>query len=165
MANTSVNHEAEQWVVAYGLPPHFDGRQFKPGNLKLSWGGSFAFDAVSVDKTIVAAVSTSAARTATGKSASAKYQKLKTDALYLLHIPTECRKIMVFTEPCMCQYFSVAASAGRFPPSIELLHIALPPDLQAKVLETREIASKETSPSWSNNAAQPVISRNTLRRF
>lgn len=126
--------------MAHGLPEYFAGHQFKPGKLKLSWGGSFAFDAVSEDQAIVVAVSTSAARTTTGKLATAKYQKLKTDALYLLHIAGECRKVMVFTEPCMQQYFSAAATAGRFPPSIELVHIPLPPALQAKVLATRELA-------------------------
>ncbi len=71
MADTSVNHEAERWIVTHGLPERFGGQQFKPGKLKLSWGGSFAFDAVSEDQAIVVAVSTSAARTVTGKSATA----------------------------------------------------------------------------------------------
>mgnify|MGYP001810320838 CR=1 FL=1 len=153
MADTSVNHEAECWIVEHGLPEHFLGHRFKPGKLRLSWGGSFAFDAVSEDQAIVVAVSTSAALTATGKLATAKFQKLKTDALYLLHIEGECRKIMVFTELCMQVYFSAAATAGRFPPSIELVHIPLPPELQTKVLATRAMASKETSPLLSKNEA------------
>ncbi|MBX3628094.1 MAG: hypothetical protein KF892_24000 [Rhizobacter sp.] len=152
MADTSVNHEAERWIVEHGLPVHFEGQRFQPKRLKLTWGGLFAFDAVSDDGKIVAAVSTSAARTATKKLASAKYQKLKTDALYLLHVDGDCRKVMVFTESCMHDYFKATVLAGRFPPAIELVHIPLPPPLQARVLVTRSLASKETSPARQQDA-------------
>ncbi len=115
--------------------------------MKLTWGGLFAFDAVSNDESIVVAISTSAARTATGKLATAKYQKLKTDALYLLHLEEKARCLMVFTEESMHEYFKKAVVAGRFPPSIELLHISLPVDLHAQVLASRKVASDETSPN------------------
>lgn len=146
MADTSINHEAERWIVATGLAQHWPGMLFSPKKLKLMWGGEFAFDAVSADGRLVVAVSTSAARTATGKLATAKYQKLKTDALYLLHIESVARKIMVFTEPCMREYFVQQAKSGRFPPNIELIHIPLPAELQSKVEATRARASQETSP-------------------
>lgn len=153
MADTSINHAAERWIVETGLSLHWPGKTFAPKKMKLTWGGVFAFDAVSENGGIVAAVSTSAARTATGKLATAKYQKLKTDALYLLHLEVEARKVMVFTEPCMHEYFVKAAKSGRFPPNIELLHISLPKSLQAQVIETRVIASLETSPVKSTTAA------------
>ena len=153
MADTSINHKAEQWVVKSGLSEHLPGNVFTPKKLKLTWGGAFAFDAVNEDESIVITVSTSASRTATGKLATAKYQKLKTDALYLLHLQEPARRIMVFTEPCMRDYFQKAAKAGRFPPNIELLHIALPSELQEQVLETRLLASAETSPQLGKNAA------------
>ena len=153
MADTSINHKAEQWIVKSGLPVLFPGRIFTPKKMKLTWGGHFAFDAVSEDETIVIAISTSAARTATGKLATAKYQKLKADALYLLNLQATTSKIMIFTEPCMRDYFLKAASAGRFPSTIELLHIALPAELQEKVIETRLRASAETSPIHITNAA------------
>ena len=93
MADTSVQHKAEAWVIEHGLPKLFPANSFAGKKLKLTWGGSFAFDAVSNDGTIVAAISTSAARTATGKLATAKFQKLKTDALYLLHLETDARRV------------------------------------------------------------------------
>ena len=124
----------------------YPAMSFAGRKMKLTWGGQFAFDAVSHDGTIVAAISTSAARTATGKLATAKFQKLKTDALYLLHLEAEARRVMVFTEESMFDYFNKAASAGRFPPTIELLHIPLPAELHAEVLTSRAIASKEASP-------------------
>jgi hypothetical protein len=153
MADTSINHKAERWVVETGLPLHWPSKKFVPKKLKLTWGGVFAFDAVSTDEEIVVSVSTSAGRTATGKLATAKFQKLKTDALYLLHLEAEARRVMVFTEPCMHEYFVKAAKAGRFPPNIELLYIALPASLQAQVLATRVLASLETSPTKAVNAA------------
>jgi len=153
MADTSINHEAERWIVESGLPTHLQGKTFAPKKMRLTWGGAFAFDAVSQEGDVVVAVSTSAARTATGKLATAKYQKLKTDALYLLHLEAPARKVMVFTEPCMREYFAKAAIAGRFPPSIELLYIPLPAELQERVVATRVRASEETSPAKSQNAA------------
>ncbi len=84
MVDTSVQHKAEAGVIEHGLPKLFPAILFAGRKLKLIWGGSFAFDAVSRDGAMVVAISTSAARTATGKLATAKFQKLKTDALYLL---------------------------------------------------------------------------------
>ena len=153
MADTSINHAAERWVVEKGLSLHFPGTTFAPRKVKLTWGGVFAFDAVSEDGGVVVAVSTSAARTATGKLATAKYQKLKTDALYLLNLATPAKTVMVFTEPCMQEYFSKAAKSGRFPSTIELVHVALPPYLQEGVVATRVRASQETSPVKLPNAA------------
>jgi hypothetical protein len=77
MADTSVQHKAEAWIIEHGLPKLFPGISFVGKKLSLTWGGAFAFDAVSNDGTMVIAISTSAARTATGKLATAKFQKLK----------------------------------------------------------------------------------------
>jgi len=150
MADTTVQHKAEAWIIKHGLATQFPGVAFVGKKMKLSWGGSFAFDAVSQDQAMVIAISTSSARTSTGKLATAKFQKLKTDALYLLHLETEARRIMVFTEESMYEYFKKAVDAGRFPPSIELLYIPLPAHLHAEVLLSREVASNETSPSSSS---------------
>lgn len=147
MANTSAQHLAEAWVIETVLPSHFPGIAFAGRKLKLKWGGFFAFDAVSQDGTIVVAISTSSARTAKGKAATAKFQKLKTDSLYLLHVESARRRLMVFTEQSMLEYFKKEVSSGRFPPEIELVHIELPIEILAKVLAARDIASKETSPT------------------
>jgi hypothetical protein len=146
MADTSVHHEAEAWIIEHGLSRHFPGMSFSGQKLKLTWGGMFSFDAASEDQSIVVAISTSAARTNTNKLATAKFQKLKTDALYLLNLEAKARRVMVFTESSMLEYFERAAIGGRFPPSIELLHIALPTELNLRVLTSRTAASIETSP-------------------
>lgn len=153
MADTTVQHKAETWVIEHGLRKPFPAISFAGRKLKLTWGGSFAFDAVSSDGAIVIAISTSAARTATGKLATAKFQKLKTDALYLLHLETDARRVMAFTEDSMYEYFKKSVVTGRFPPTIELLHIPLPAELHAQVLASRKVASNETSPNGvSKNA-------------
>ncbi len=160
MADTSVQHKAEAWVIEHGLSKFFPATSFAGRKLKLTWGGSFAFDAVSNDGAMVVAISTSAARTATGKLATAKFQKLKTDALYLLYLETDARRLIVFTEESMYEYFKKSVVAGRFPPTIELLHIPLPAELHAQVLASREVASNETSPnSVSKNASNPTFER------
>ena len=146
MADTSIQHIAEAWVTRVGLPKHFPGLMFSGAKRKLIWGGAFAFDAVSGDGRVVVCISTSSARTASGNLATAKIQKLKTDALYLLHIEGKTKKVMAFTERSMFENFQRAVTAGRFSPDIELLHIALPKKLNAKVLASREVASREVSP-------------------
>lgn len=148
MADTTVQRQAEAWVIEHGLPSHFPGMSFSGKKLPLTWGGYFAFDAVSQDQSMVVAISTSAARTASGRLATAKFQKLKTDALYLLHLIADAERLMVFTDVTMHAYFKKAADDGRFPPpeSIKLLHIPLPAALQAELLVSQKHASRETSP-------------------
>jgi hypothetical protein len=146
MANTLMQQVAERWVVSSTLPGLFPGHEFTARRIDLTWGGQFAFDAVSEDQSIVVCVSTSSAYTARQKHATAKVQKLKTDALYLLHVANDARKVMVFTERSMFEHFQNCAVKGRFPQSIELYCTPLPADLQVKVEAARNVASVETSP-------------------
>lgn len=146
MANTSAQLLAEQWVVSHFLPDRYDGLFFEPRKLKLVWGGEFAFDAVSSDGKIVVLVSTSAAKTASGKQAIAKFQKLKADALYLLNVKAARELVMVFCDDSMQKHFIKERERGRFPPEIKLHYAKLPADLQVLVHQSRQIASAETSP-------------------
>ncbi len=146
MADTRAQHAAEMWIVDSALHGIFPGHQFGPKKLALSWGGTFAFDAVSEDEAIVVCISTSAAVTARGKQATAKIQKLKTDALYLLHLANPARLAMAFSEVSIRDHFEKCQKAGRFPSNIEVLHTPLPPELQERVLVARLAASRETSP-------------------
>lgn len=145
MADTSAQHSAEKWVVTHFLPEHFEGTSFSGRKLTLKWGGQFAFDAVSQDGKIVGLVSTSAARTAGGKAAIAKFQKLKADALYLLNVNGAEQLLMIFTEDSMLKHFEKEQKSGRFPPEIAFLLAPLPEDIHACVLAARHIASAETS--------------------
>ncbi|MBI2088056.1 MAG: hypothetical protein HYT78_04845, partial [Deltaproteobacteria bacterium] len=104
MADTSIQREAEAWVVHEALPAIY-GQPFSKGRMPLIWGGSFEFDAVSNDRTIVACVSTSAARTAGSKLAVGKIQKIRADTLYLLNPANIERRVLVFTEETMMRHF------------------------------------------------------------
>ena len=147
MANSSAQIEAEKWIIDCGLNEFFPNESFKSKKLELVWGGMSNFNAVNENDEIVCSISTSSAKTATDKLASAKIQKLKADALYLLNIrKSNVNKIMVFTEESMLDYFQKETENGRFPDDIRLLYIKLPNALYEKVLAARKIASDETSP-------------------
>ncbi len=151
MANTSAQHSAEKWIVSHFLPAQFKGISFSVRKLTLKWGGQFAFDAVSEDGKIVGLISTSAAHTASGKAAIAKFHKLKADALYLLNVNGADQLLMVFTEDSMFNHFERQKKSGRFPPEINFLLASLPEDIDALVHAARLIASTETSPQCGSN--------------
>jgi hypothetical protein len=65
--------------------------------VKLSSGGVFDFDAVSADRSIVATISTSGTKTASGKHAVGKLLKLRADMLFLL-LANAPRSLVVLTE-------------------------------------------------------------------
>ena len=71
MADTRVQIEVEDWVRNNWMPANL-GQNFIPEKLPLTSGGVFDFDAVSKDKTIASNISTSGARTASGKNAVGK---------------------------------------------------------------------------------------------
>ena len=154
MANTLAQKKAELWIVGHFLPKLFKGILFKEKKVKLTWGGSFAFDAVSEDQGIIGLVSTSAAKTSGGKQATAKIQKLKCDTLFLTNVSVPCRKLLVFSEKSMLQHFQKDVEQGRFPGDIELVHAELPTEIQAEVVAARLEAQREVSPSGSNHSLQ-----------
>ncbi len=145
MADTRAQLEAERWVISHGLK-WLKGGPFSCQKVKLVWGGSFAFDIVSKDGAIVGSISTSSARTAGNNFATAKIQKIKCDTLYLTNVAYATRRLLVFTEKDMQLHFVKAAANGRFPEDVEIVHVALPADLQQRVELSRSLASAETSP-------------------
>jgi hypothetical protein len=147
MADTSVQGKVERWIVENELPRHFGGRRFSKRKIQLTWGGAFEFDAVSTDDDVVACVSTSCCRTATGRNAIGKFHKLKADALYLLNA-TAKRRAMIFTDSGMRDHFERERSRGRFPPAsvIDLVLVTLPAELACELQAATRSASVEVSP-------------------
>lgn len=145
MANTKVQLEAHRWIISEYLPTRFK-QGFKEELVDLMWGGEFKFDAVSEDGTIVANITTSAAKTAQGKPSIGKFHKIKSDVLYLLHTKTPGKRIQVFTEADMRDHFVQEKKSGRFPPEIDLIHVELPTYLKIKLWSARQSASKEVTP-------------------
>jgi hypothetical protein len=146
MADTSAQKSAELWIVREFLPKEFDGMTFAEQKVRLTWGGHFAFDAVSSDQEIVGLVSTSSASTSGGKRAIAKIQKLKCDTLYLTNVAKVCKKFLVFSEQSMKTHFEKEISAGRFPTDITLIHADLPIEIYQRVLVAREMSRREVTP-------------------
>ena len=149
MADTRAQKKAETWLLEHSLPEFF-GTTFSGRKVVLAWDGKFEFDAVSADGSIVANVSTSSARTAGNKLATAKIQKIKCDTLYLLHARGAKKRVLVFTEADMLHHFEKEVRNGRFPKGVKLLHMALPEALQREVERARKVASDETSPTRRN---------------
>ena len=149
MADTRAQKRGELWVLENFLPSRY-GLPFSGRKVLLAWGGKFEFDAVSADGSIIGNVSTSSARTATGKQATAKFQKIKCDTLYLLHARGAKQRLLIFTESDMLEYFEKEVRNGRFPKGVKLLHAALPESFQREVESARKVASDETSPRRRN---------------
>ena len=144
MADTRVQLEVEDWVRREWMPRRF-GQSFSRARVKLSPGGVCDFDAVSGDRKIVAAISTSGAVTASGKSAVGKMLKIRSDMYFLLLAEAE-RRIVVLTEKDMRDRCKKEAEGGRVPASIELVHVEIPAELEAKLRASRTEASGEVFP-------------------
>jgi hypothetical protein len=145
MADTSIQREIEDWIREKWIPSQF--RQgFSQKNLTLSSGGFFKFDAVSDDEMIVANISTSNATTARGKLGVGKMQKIRADMYFLLLLPNEKRKLLIFTESDMVESCNKEKGKGRIPLNIEIYHAIVPQELRMKLQSSKKIASDEVSP-------------------
>src|SRR5205807_2594422 len=90
MADTRVQLEVEDWVRREWMKKLFAMR-FSRERVRLSCGGYFDADAVSENFKIVAAISTSGARTSGGKNAVGKMLKIRSDMYFLLLADAERR--------------------------------------------------------------------------
>jgi len=148
MANTRVQLEAEDWVTREWLPKMF-GQPFHRDRVSLRSGGVFDFDAVSPDRKVIAAISTSSASTSGGKLAVGKLQKIRSDMLFLLLANAE-RRLVVLTERDMYELCLKEREGGRVPEEIEFAHAELPACLKDKLSKAKELASEEVRPRREN---------------
>lgn len=145
MADTRVQLEVEDWVREKWMTGQF-GCDFYRNRLNLTSGGVFDFDAVSQDRKIVACISTSGGKTASGKQAVGKLLKLRSDMLFLLLAKEPEKRIIILTEPDMLEVCSKEKAGGRVPQQIEFVLADLPEDLRRRLTQARKNASKEISP-------------------
>lgn len=143
MADTRVQLEVEDWVRRNWMPSQY-GTRFSRERLRLRSGGVFDFDAVSEDHSIVAAISTSGAKTSSGNHAVGKLLKLRSDMLFLTLVEAQ-RRIIVLTESDMCDLCNREFAAGRVPKEIEFVCADIPVDLRKRLVEGRQKASGESS--------------------
>lgn len=143
MADTRIQLEVEDWVRRNWMPTQY-GMRFSRERLRLRTGGIFDFDAVSEDHSIVAAVSTSGAKTSGGNHAVGKLLKLRSDMLFLTMVDAK-RRVIVLTEQDMCDLLRREFEAGRMPKEIEFVCAEIPAELRARLVEGRQKASGEFS--------------------
>lgn len=144
MANSKIQIEIENWIRTNSLPEMYHQRFF-PMHLRLETGGYFDFDAVSEDSSIVANISTSNSVTASGKNASAKIQKLRSDMLFLIMTTVKTR-LIVLTEKDMYDFCSQEKLNGRVPSGIDFVHVEIPSALKELLQKAKKSASEEVSP-------------------
>src|SRR5258708_2778911 len=142
MADTRTQLEVEDWVRRNWMQTQYK-MNFSRERLPLSSGGVFDFDAVSDDRSIVATISTSGAKTAAGKHAVGKILKLRSDMLFLTLVDAE-RRIIVLTERDMCDQCEKEAAGGRVPREIEFVCAVIPNELRARLVDARTKASGES---------------------
>ena len=142
MADTRVQLEVEDWVRQQWMPPHF-GMNFYRERVKIRSGGVFDFDAVSGDKSIVATISTSGAKTSGGKYAVDKILKIRSDMLFLTMAEAK-RRVVVLTEQDMHEQCLKEKEGGRVPQEIEFVYAPLPEKLNELLVAARRKASVES---------------------
>jgi hypothetical protein len=145
MADMSVQVEVEDWVRRTWMSQRF-GKEFFRERCALDPGGVFDFDAVSQDRKIVACISTSCARTATGKLGVGKLCKLRADMFFLLLAKGVDKRLMIFTESDMYEALIGDKAKGRVPKNIDLLLADIPNELNTRLGASRAKASSEVSP-------------------
>ena len=112
----------------------------------LTSGGVFDFDAVSADGMIVANISTSGSKTASGKGGTGKMLKVRSD-IYFLLLARAQRTLMLLTERDMYERWLAEVESGRVPDSIEFVHVDIPHELDRKLRASRQAASREVTPA------------------
>lgn len=151
MANSTFMLACEDWIRLTWMAEQY-GQPFHRERVRLSSGGVFDFDAVSADRRIAASISTSGAKTASGKHAAGKLFKIRSDMLFLM-LADVSQRLMVLTERDMFDLCLKERGAGRVPSSIEFVHVPLPPDLCDRLAAARRGCSEEVAPSSTRERA------------
>jgi hypothetical protein len=145
MADSKVQREAEAWIRETWLPDKY-GQRFRKRRLDQRSGGQFEFDGVSEDKSLAVAISTNGGVGNSGKKASSKLTKIRSDPLFLM-LADVSRRLIVFSDQAMFELCDAEVRAGRFPTEIEIRVANLPDQIETRLLEARRLAADEVTPS------------------
>ena len=143
MANTRLlTTEVEDYVRAALQKKH--GLKFSKQRLHLLTGGVHEFDAVSSDHSIVTSIKSASGFTSGGNLPSGKINSAIAELYFLTLVEAPIRKLILTTE----EFHQILSRhlTGKIVNGIELIHIPLPPELQARVTEVQRIAGQEVSP-------------------
>ncbi|MDE3262668.1 MAG: hypothetical protein OYL41_11875 [Acidobacteriota bacterium] len=152
MADTAIHDEVETWIREKWLQPRF-GREFTKKNARLKSGGEFEFDAVSEDGKVVANISTSSLKTASGNRGSGKINKVRSDIYFLLLAEIAEKRMLVLTESDMYEAWLKQIDRGRVPDSIQIRCVEIPGPLREKLEAAQKNASEEVTPPWNRDSA------------
>jgi hypothetical protein len=125
MANTNYYKSHVEPFVRTELE-RIHGVPFTSQHLTLTTGAKHEFDAVSVDRQIVASIKSLSGKTSGGKRPAAKYSTCLAE-LYFLSLVAAPKRILVLTTPDWHTMF-VTYIEGRQHPGVEIELIKLPPD-------------------------------------
>ena len=142
MADTTKIKTVIEPYVRDWLAKQFPRHVFEERPVQLKSGGSYIFDAVSEDGSIVAAILSNRAVTRTGRENTGGVRKALTELSYLKVVPADTEKVMVFTNDRFCQLVQHRATRlGREP--IKMIVCVLLPRLKASLREILDRASYE----------------------
>ncbi|HEY7596017.1 MAG TPA: hypothetical protein VH969_22940 [Actinophytocola sp.] len=115
---------------------------FHNRRMRLQPGGYHEFEAVSDNGRIVASVKTAAGN---GRHPAGTISNCLA-ALYFLSLVRAHRKILVLTSPEFHAMFMIAMD-GKIPHGVEIMHVPLPADVQARVAAVQQAGTDETQPA------------------
>lgn len=144
MVNTHLMKTLVEPYVRQQLEVNF-GQPFASEFLPLPGGGRHEFDAVSADRSVVAAIKSNSGLTSGGNRPGAKILSCYAELYYLLQMQAPHR-MLVMTNPQFFEIF-VRDSAGRLHPDLELKLVRLPPEMQARIDGVTKAASEEMTGS------------------
>lgn len=141
MANTNFYKNKIEPYVRRWLSKKFQ-RPFESSEtaLKLRPGGIHKFDAVSVDRRVVAGVRSSIARRNTWQEGG-KIKATYTEIFFLSQVRAQ-KRLLVFTNKLFFEKFT-KRSLLRYPRSVELLYCPLPKRLSKGATHSHRKSSKE----------------------
>lgn len=145
MANTSAQRLVEAWIRESWLPQAFK-QPFTKRRVRLTPGGEFEFDAVSRDARVIATISTSRSRTRSGRPGHGKFNKIRSDILFLT-LARARRRVVVLTEADMFAACQSQKTAGRLPRNVEFVLVRVPTTLASRLRRARRKSSREVAPA------------------
>ena len=122
--------------------PSIYKQAFTKAKASLKRSGSFEFDAVSVDGSIVACISSNSGRARQGGLAKTKMNKIRSDILFLLMAEAP-RKIMILADKALHEHAICEQQRGRLPSEVEIVLATLSEQIQEILAEAQKTASVE----------------------
>jgi hypothetical protein len=142
MADTTKIKTMVEPYICNWLSNQFPGHVFREKSIQLTTGGSYRFDAVAEDVSIVAAILCNRAKTRTGRENTGGVRKALTEISYLKAASEGVKKVMVFTDDDFCQLIWHRASRLGTEP-IQMMVCKLPPRVETELKEILDKASHE----------------------